>query len=914
MKTGISSGLRTAAHYISGNVTNIAVFVVCVILYYIVIARRFFGADVIGGDTQLAWSMHYFVMQSLIEYLQYPLWDPTTLGGYPTHLMMVNGWYQNFHPFQLPFLLAAAAVGRIFHIDSNYLMVFHKTIFLFSLNLVAVMLVTREICTTRLARVLPPLIYTLSYFQFFALRDNSMVEGLAPALFFVFGLLYHANRRSPYSLMVLLTFLALWIAGFCYPYLLSSAWWVGTLTVLIALFSPRLLTDSWHCARQLWARRIPRIQLLLVLALLVIAVGVVGFSVSTSIGEIIRASGAGPVDYDVSAGGQFSPRSIYSVEVWTNFLVWAPFPDLHTNFLKFDPWDAGVHHRYVGMVLLPLLVIAALFGHQHRYAWPFMLTAFVATAFIPYGPENPLFAFLLDNVPPIRNTRPLAYLLPRDATLLIMFAGGIGLDIILRRGDADTNASLWATARVILTILILIAGGLIVASAVPALASIRHSLAHMGVNLGLTSGIVLVLAHGIDMREQSALVLVLVAVTGMDLALSAAAYAKLTHTWAPHLPPQYISMPSPRLGPVKPGDPPWVGSTYRGQLHRLYGGPYVGTRSWLVLATHPSWQPVLQNWDAAGRFMKAYPDFRFFSNGAYVPFEAIRDIDKVKLPAYISAPPTRLIKEGAQELIRFPDRDVPIEKGFVGFLERTGASDNAVAFGGWALDEKSGRPAREVLVFVGDTLWGAIWTGIERPDLAGFGKAFIRSGFDGLLDGVPPAERKNIRVFALLGDETARELQYSVGYPFGTSFGPGPQQLQAPPVDGPPTFYLHDKDAVLPDVPGREEKLSWSVAKWTPNQYTVRVAAPSDGYLLNLENYNRDWKAYVDGKRQRILRANFTMQAIPLTKGEHVVEWRYDPLPFKLGWLAFYLVLAAVLTMFAFSGLRGPRCAGAVRN
>src|SRR5262245_40980223 len=120
------------------NAINILVFCSCVTLYYIVIARRYFNGDVIGGDTQILWSMHYFVMESLIEYLQYPLWDPTTLGGYPTHLLMINGWYQNVHPFHVLFFPIAAAIGRLFQIDSNYLLVVHKTLYLFSLNLVAV--------------------------------------------------------------------------------------------------------------------------------------------------------------------------------------------------------------------------------------------------------------------------------------------------------------------------------------------------------------------------------------------------------------------------------------------------------------------------------------------------------------------------------------------------------------------------------------------------------------------------------------------------------------------------------------------------------------------------------------------------------------------------------------------------------
>jgi uncharacterized membrane protein YfhO len=121
---------------------------------------------------------------------------------------------------------------------------------------------------------------------------------------------------------------------------------------------------------------------------------------------------------------------------------------------------------------------------------------------------------------------------------------------------------------------------------------------------------------------------------------------------------------------------------------------------------------------------------------------------------------------------------------------------------------------------------------------------------------------------------------------------------------------LHDKNAVASDVPGRQEALSWSIVDWTPNHYTARVVAPSDGYLLNLENYNRYWKVRVDGKSQDILRANFTMQAIRLAKGEHIVEWRYDPLGFKLGWLAFYVVFFAVLIVFVLLGASRNRPVG----
>jgi hypothetical protein len=880
---------------------EIVTFSACVILYYVVVARRFFGtSDVIGGDTQLVWSLHYFVMESLLEYLQFPLWDPTALNGIPLHLMTVNGWYQYLHPFNVPFLFAATLLGRLFHLTSQGLMVFHKTIYLFSLNLVAVMLISRELCERRSARLLPPLIFALSSIQFFALRDSIINEGLPPALLFVFGLLYHANRRTGRSLIVSLIFLGLYIFGFSYPYLLSSLWWVGSLTVLLMLTQPTLLRDSWNCARQLWAERSSRVQLLLVLGFVVIASGAAGLSVANAVNEIVRGAGDQPVPYDVSSGGQFGPRDVYSKEIWTNFLVWAPFPDIHANLLKFDPWDAGIYHRYMGLVLMPLLVIAALFGHQRRYVWPLLLAAFVCTVFIPYTAENALFTWLLDNIPPIRNTRTLAHVLPRDGpSLFIVFAAAIGLDVLLRDAPLGPKAQLWVTARSVLVMLMVVAGGILLASILSSLSTVRHSLAHIGVYLGLFTLIVLVLAHGIGYRHQAGLVLVLLSVAGMDLVISAAAFAKLSHTWSPNMAPNSIAMPSRKLGPMAEGDPQWVGA-YRGELHGLYGGPYVGTRAWMVLATHPSWQPVLQNWDPFGRHMKAYPDFRFFTNAAYIPFDAIRDIDRVKLPSYVIGPPTLLIRNNDSEVIQFPDRTVQVEKGFAGFVEGASPGGSTVSFAGWATDEKRKGWARQILIFVGDTLWDTIPGGMIRPDLAGFGPDFIPSGFMGLLDGVPPEQQKNIRAFGLLSDGTARELQYSAGYPFSRGYGVGPESLRArPAADGPPTFYLHDQAAIVPDVPGREEKMSWSVLDWTPNHYSVHVSVPQDGYVLNLQNFNRYWEARVDGQVEPIMRANFALQAIKISRGEHVIAWSYNPFPFKLAWLAFYLAFAAMMVNLA---------------
>jgi hypothetical protein len=885
---------------------EIIIFFGCMILYYVVIARRFLGGgEVIGGDTGLTWSLHYFVMEALVEYLQYPLWDPTTLGGYPSHMLMVNGWYQNLHPFHLPLFLVAAAIGKLFHIDSNYLVTFHKTIYLFSINLVAIMLITRELCTTRLARLLPPLIYTLCSFQFFALRDSLIVEGLPPALFLLFAVFYHVNRRSPRSLFVLLIFLALYVFGFSYAYLLSSAWWLTILILLVLLTSPGIAKDSWGCAQQLWANRVSRIQLILVSALLLVAAAAVAISIGSSVGQMIRASGGQPVPFDTSSGGQWDPPvyGIYSTQLWAQFLVWAPFPDIHQSFLKFDPWDSGIYHRYMGMVLLPLLLIAALFGHKRRFVWPLLVTVFCCAVFITYTVENPLYAFLVDNIPPLRNTRPLTYLLSRDVTLLTVFVGAVGLDILLLGASNGADVKLWTTARAFMIILVVVAGELLLASILPQLASIRHSLAHIAVYLGLFSLILLVLSSSIERYGRRTLVLFLLILTVMDLVISAASFSK-HHVATAKAAPHALIMPTRKLGPLRPGDVQWVGG-YRGQFHQLYGGPYQGTRAWLVVATHPSWQPILQNWDSVGRRMKAYPDFRFFTNAAYVPFDAILEIDKVKLPSYVLEPAVRLVRANGRDMIQFPDRVMPVEDGFAGIVENAHPeAHDDVAFAGWAIDERAQQPAREVLVFVGDVLLGSVSTVIESRIAARLRPEYLHSGFNGLMNGLSKSERKNIRLFALLSDGTARELLYADDYPFTLDYGPGPERLtMRPAAAGPSTMYLHDRAAVFPNVSGRLEQMAWSVVDWTPNHYTIRVSAPSDGYLLNLDNYNKFWTARVDGRPEEIARANFSMQAVKLSKGEHIVEWRYDPLVFKLGWLAFYAVFAAVLVSSGYLGM-----------
>jgi len=65
----------------------------------------------------------------------------------------------------------------------------------------------------------------------------------------------------------------------------------------------------------------------------------------------------------------------------------------------------------------------------------------------------------------------------------------------------------------------------------------------------------------------------------------------------------------------------------------------------------------------------------------------------------------------------------------------------------------------------------------------------------------------------------------------------------------------------------------------------VMIAAQTDtpGLLVLADMYYPGWKAFVDGTESPIYRANFVMRAVYLPLGRHTVEFRYDPVSFKVG-------------------------------
>lgn len=96
------------------------------------------------------------------------------------------------------------------------------------------------------------------------------------------------------------------------------------------------------------------------------------------------------------------------------------------------------------------------------------------------------------------------------------------------------------------------------------------------------------------------------------------------------------------------------------------------------------------------------------------------------------------------------------------------------------------------------------------------------------------------------------------------------------------------------------EKLSsepMEVAEYEDNYVKASVNAKSDGLLYTSIIYDRGWSVFVDGKEVEYTSIKDALMAVPITAGEHTLEFRYYPQGKKAG-TAITAFSAAVLAGF----------------
>jgi hypothetical protein len=91
------------------------------------------------------------------------------------------------------------------------------------------------------------------------------------------------------------------------------------------------------------------------------------------------------------------------------------------------------------------------------------------------------------------------------------------------------------------------------------------------------------------------------------------------------------------------------------------------------------------------------------------------------------------------------------------------------------------------------------------------------------------------------------------------------------------------------------------IATYSPNRVVIKADTKADGYLILCDNYYPGWRAYVDARRTRILRANYILRAVPLHPGNHTIEFIYSPASLKIGafitlsFLALSIIMLIIL-------------------
>lgn len=77
-----------------------------------------------------------------------------------------------------------------------------------------------------------------------------------------------------------------------------------------------------------------------------------------------------------------------------------------------------------------------------------------------------------------------------------------------------------------------------------------------------------------------------------------------------------------------------------------------------------------------------------------------------------------------------------------------------------------------------------------------------------------------------------------------------------------------------------------------------RIFMNSPGYLVLSQSFYPGWNAYINGKEVKIYPANYALQAVQLTKGENIIDFAYEPLSFKIGWIiSFFTIVVLLLTL-----------------
>jgi hypothetical protein len=98
---------------------------------------------------------------------------------------------------------------------------------------------------------------------------------------------------------------------------------------------------------------------------------------------------------------------------------------------------------------------------------------------------------------------------------------------------------------------------------------------------------------------------------------------------------------------------------------------------------------------------------------------------------------------------------------------------------------------------------------------------------------------------------------------------------------------LLDTSVLLVPDPSLPTKGDATIVMYAPERVEVRVSTPQTAMLVLSDNYEKGWKARIDGEEVPVYRANYTFRAVIVPPGEHHISMEYRPVSFVWGaWIS----------------------------
>jgi hypothetical protein len=92
-----------------------------------------------------------------------------------------------------------------------------------------------------------------------------------------------------------------------------------------------------------------------------------------------------------------------------------------------------------------------------------------------------------------------------------------------------------------------------------------------------------------------------------------------------------------------------------------------------------------------------------------------------------------------------------------------------------------------------------------------------------------------------------------------------------------------------------------TIERESGDEVVLSASSSGPGYLVLTDSFYPGWKAWVDGREEKIVPANGAFRAIPLAAGRHEVRFSYESAAVRLGWIASLIGLLGAAALAAFA-------------